>query len=84
LSQQSQDNKKLINKYFGELEIRGLINLSYYSLYYSNKMDKRTQERLSRLTTILTREIVDKFNHNKKYLHLLTTLLQLLSTWMKT
>jgi hypothetical protein len=38
---------------------------------------------VSKLTTILTREIVDKFNHNKKYIHLLTLLLQLLSTWMK-
>ncbi len=38
---------------------------------------------MSKLTTILTREIVDKFNHNKKYIHLLTLLLQLLSTWMK-
>lgn len=26
--------RKLINQYFGELEIRGLINISYYSLYF--------------------------------------------------
>ena len=80
----ANNDRRLINRYFGELEIRGLINLSYFSLYYSNKMDQRVQYTVSKLTTILTREIVDKFSDNKKYIHLLTILLQLLSTWMKT
>jgi len=42
------------------------------------------QQRLAKLTTSLTREIVEKFKTNKRYIHLLTTLLQMLSTWMKT
>jgi len=38
-------------------------------------MDQRIQYRVSKLTTILTREIVDKYFHNKKYIHLLIILL---------
>jgi hypothetical protein len=46
-------------------------------------LDAQLQYRVSKLTTILTREIVDKFNSDRRYIHLLTHLLQLLSTWMK-
>jgi len=80
-----QQQGVLLNRYFGELEIRGLINLSYFSLYYTSYMDQRTQYRVSKLTAILTREIVEKYStDNKKYIHLLIIFLQLLSTWMKT
>ena len=33
------NERKLINQYFGELEIRGLINISYYALYYNEQLD---------------------------------------------
>eukprot|EP00347_Sterkiella_histriomuscorum_P013779 403363397 len=78
-----QQDRKLINKYFGELEIRGLVNISYFALYYFDQLDHQLQYRVSKLTTILTREIVQKFDKNKKYIHLLTLLLQILSIWMK-
>jgi len=56
------EDHKLINQYFGELEIRGLIALSYFSIYYSNEMDQSISRRVSKLSIILTREIVGKFN----------------------
>ena len=61
-----------------------MINISYFALYYHDQLDANLKYRVSKLTTILTREIVDKFYHDKRYIHLLTLLLQLLSTWMKT
>ncbi|CDW82512.1 wd g-beta repeat-containing protein [Stylonychia lemnae] len=81
---QQQNVRKLINQYFGELEIRGLVNISFFALYYFDQLDHTLQYRVSKLTTILTREIVDKFDKNKKYINLLTLLLQILSIWMKS
>lgn len=31
--------KKQINQYFGELEIRGLVNVSNFALYYIQQLD---------------------------------------------
>jgi len=73
-----------MNSYFGELELRGLICLSYYALYNNDQLDSNLRYRVSKLTTILTREVVEKFNSDRRYIHLLTHLLQLLSVWMKT
>ena len=78
-----EDDHKLINQYFGELEIRGLIIISYFSLYYAGEIDQDIARRSSKLIIILTREIVEKFQNNKKYIHLLAILLQLISTGMK-
>lgn len=55
-----QRSKPLIN-YSGELEIRGLIVISYYALYYHDQLDMNIKYRVSKLTTILTREIVERF-----------------------
>lgn len=74
----------MINHYFGELEIRSLINISYFALYYFDQLEPSLQYRVSKLTTILTREFVQKFTSNKRYIHLLTLLLQILSIWMKS
>ncbi len=41
------------------------------------------QYRVSKLTTILSREVVEKFGQDRSQIYLLTHLLQLLSTWMK-
>ena len=58
--------------------------MSYFALYSHEQLDVNLQYRISKLTTILTREIVSKFFEDRRYIHLLTHLLQLLSTWMKT
>lgn len=76
-------DKRIVNQYFGELEIRALICISCYSLYNNEHLDTTVQYRVSKLTTILTREVVEKFNTDRSYIYLLTHLLQLLSTWMK-
>jgi len=62
---------KSINHFFGELEIRGLVNLSYYSLYSQDgpeqfRIDTDVQNRLCKCTVILTREIMTKFTAKDK------------------
>jgi hypothetical protein len=76
-------NQKKIKKYFGELEIRGLIIISYYSLIYSDSVDSRIARRCSKMIILLSRRIVVKCKTNKNYIHLLSILLQLLSTGIK-
>ena len=77
---------KSSSSFFGDLEIRGLINLSYYALYSPEnlpyfKVPSDVQNRLCKCTVILTREIMTKFTGNtREYQHLLTILLQLLQT----
>lgn len=81
-SQQSVD--KLINHFFGEFEIRGLVNLSYYALYTLKgeenlKIQSDVLNRLCKCTVILTREIMIKFTTNcNEYQNMLTILMQLL------
>ena len=73
-----------INHFFGEIEIRGLVNLSYFSLYSMEGPDKYkievdVQNRLCKCTVILTRELMTKFTQNsKEHSNLLTILMQLL------
>ena len=55
-----------LTHFFGELEIRGLVNLSYFLLYSMDgpdqyKVDVDVQNRLCKCTVILTREIMTKF-----------------------
>ena len=69
--------------------MRGLVNLSYYSLHsqespQSYKIDVDVQNRLCKCTVILTREIMTKFTSNsKEYQNMLTILMQLLQTQMR-
>lgn len=51
---------KTFKKYFGELEIRGLIIISYYSLNYSDIVDTRIARRCSKMIILLSRRIVAK------------------------
>ena len=80
---------KSINHFFGELEIRGLVNLSYYALYSQDgpeqyRIETDVQNRLCKCTVILTREIMTKFTSNsKEHQNLLTILMQLLQTQMR-
>lgn len=81
---QRNGHEKSINHFFGELEIRGLVNLSYYALYSQDgpaqfRVDTDVQNRLCKCTVILTREIMTKFTANsKEHANLLTILMQLL------
>lgn len=70
-SSQRTQHDKSINHFFGELEIRGLVNLSYYALYSQDgpeqfRIDADVQNRLCKCTVILTREIMTKFTANNK------------------
>ena len=64
-----------VSKYFGELEIRGLIIISYFSLFYVQEIPEDISRRCSKLIILLTREVVTKFENNPKFIHLLTILL---------
>ena len=45
---------KIIKKYFGELEIRGLIIISYYALNYSDNVDPRISRKCSKMIILLS------------------------------
>lgn len=66
---------KTIKKYFGELEIWGLIIISYYSLIYSDSVDSWIARWCSKMIILLSRRIVAKCKTNKNYIHLLSILL---------
>lgn len=70
-----QSEKLLINNYFGELELRALICISFFTQYNNDQLDVNLRYRASKLTIILTRELVQKFNQDRRYIHLLTHLL---------
>lgn len=78
-----EKSHKTIKKYFGELEIWGLIIISYYSLIYSDSVDSRIARWCSKMIILLSWWIVSKCKTNKNYIHLLSILLQLLSTGIK-
>ena len=54
----SQSEKLLINNYFGELELRALICISFFTQYNNDQLDVNLRYRASKLTIILTRELV--------------------------
>lgn len=72
-----------LTKHFGELEIRGLIIISYYSLNYVQYVDPKIARRCSKLIIMLTRITVTQSKDNRMYMHLLSILLQLLSTGIR-
>jgi len=51
----SSKDYSTVTKYFGELEIRGLIIISYYSLNYVQYVDPKIARRCSKLIIMLTR-----------------------------
>ena len=77
-----------LSHFFGELEIKGLINLSFYAFYCQIELDQhlnqRDLDRVSKLVVILIREVVQQFQDSKDYIHLLTILLYLLQCNLKT
>ena len=77
-----KDNFSL-TKYFGELEIRGLIIISYYSLNYVQYVDPKIARRWSKLIIMLTRITFSQAKKNRSYIHLLSILFQLLSTGIR-
>ena len=85
----TQGDGQGINRFFGELEIRGLVNLSHFSLWSMDgdpkyRIDTDVQNRLCKCTVILTREVMTKFTQNsKEHSNLLTILMQLLQTQMR-
>lgn len=79
----SNKDHSALTKYFGELEIRGLIIISYYSLNYVQYVDPKIARRCSKLIIMLTRITVTQARDNKMYMHLLSILLQLLSTGIR-
>ena len=79
----SAKDHTMLTKYFGELEIRGLIIISYYSLNYVQYVDPKIARRCSKLIIMLTRITVTQAHKNKMYMHLLNILLQLLSTGIR-
>lgn len=90
MSKQSKSGfRSSINHFFGEIEVRGLINLSYYSLASQDgpeklKVDVDIQNRLCKCTVILTREAMSNFTANsKEHQNLLTILMQLLQAQMR-
>ena len=70
------------------MEIRGLISLSSYAFYCQNDqmqtLEKQVLERVSKLVIILIKEVVQRFQDNKRHIHLLTTLLYSLQCNLKT
>jgi len=79
----SEKDHFVLTKYFGELEIRGLIIISYYSLNYVQYVDTKIARRCSKLIIMLTRITVGQSHNNRMYMHLLSILLQLLSTGIR-
>ena len=79
----SHQDSIALTKYFGELEIRGLIIISYYSLNYVQYVDSKIARRWSKLIIMLTRITFTQTKKNKMYMHLLSILFQLLSTGIR-
>ena len=77
------DFDSVLSKCFGELEIWGLIIISYYSLNYADLVDSWIARRCSKLIILLTRKIVIQSKDNPQFIHLLSILLQLVSTGIK-
>ena len=54
-----------LGRFFGELEIKGLINVSFYAFYCQLELDghlgQRDLDRVSKLVVILIREVVQQF-----------------------
>ena len=68
--QASSDNiparggNRALSDFFGELEVKGLINVSYFAFYCQETtpfLSQRDLERVSKLVVILIREVVQQF-----------------------
>ena len=85
---QAQTRSRPLSHFFGELEIKGLINVSFYAFYCQVELNlhlgQRDLDRVSKLVVILIREVVQEFQDRKDYIHLLTILLYLLQCNLKT